>query len=125
VIKRRDSGTEFLVEALEKEERVALLTFFAIRVQVDDHDVPDDSPDLNILDTVLPEYVQYASSPVGVLNSLTPPVHSYLAEVLLAGQEPIRGIHEGHAAARAGHSTDIDAALGELADDDGRVVPGL
>ena len=122
MIKRRDSRTEFLVDTVEKEERVAL---FTIRVQADDHDVPDDSPDLNVHDTVLLEYVQYASSPVGVLNSLNPRGHSYLPEVLLAGQEPIRGVHEGDAAARGGHAADIDVVLGERTDDDGRLMAGL
>jgi hypothetical protein len=125
MIKRRDSRTEFLGDTVEKEARIALLTFFAIRAQVDDHDVPDHPPDLNILDTVLPEYVQNASSPVGVLNSLNPPGHSYLPEALLAGQEPIRGIHEGDAAARGGHAADIDAPRGERAHDDGRLMAGL
>ena len=61
---------------------------------------------------------------MGILNSLNPPVHSYLAEVLLAGQELILGIHEGDAAAMAAHAAYIDIALGERADDDGRLVAG-
>ena len=56
VIKRRDSRTELLVDAFEKEERIALFTFLAIRVQAEEHDVPDNSADLNTADTLVPEY---------------------------------------------------------------------
>ena len=55
----------------------------------------------------------------------SPSTACYVVEVLLAGQELILGIHEGDAAAIGGNAADIDIALGELADDDGRLVAGL
>jgi len=93
--------------------------FLPIRIQAKEHDVPDNSPDLDIHDTVILEYVQYSSWPARGLNTLDP---FYPPEVLLAGQDMILGEHEGDAAVIGGHAADTDVVLGELADDEACLV---
>jgi hypothetical protein len=122
VIQRRESRAEFVFDASEQEMRVALVTLRAIGAQVDGDDAPGDLPDLDIPDFVLPEYVQHASLPVGVLDPLEAADPLYPAEVLLAGQDPVPGVHIGDAAVLGGYADDIDVALGECVDDDGRLV---
>jgi hypothetical protein len=97
----------------------------AIRVQSDEHDVPDNSPDLNVHDTVFLEYVQDTSLPAWAWNILRPLGSFYSSEVLLADQELILGVHVGDPAVVSGSAADGDVALGELADDDGRLMAGL
>jgi len=103
---------------------VFLVRFFLlIRMQAKEYDVPDNSPDLDIHDTVILEYVQYSSWPARGLNTLDPPDPFYPPEVLLADQDMILGEHEGDAAAViGGHAADIDVVLGELADDEACLV---
>ena len=122
MIERRESRAEFVLDASEQEMRVALVTLRAIGPQVDGDDAPGNLPDVDIPDFVLPEYVQHASLPVGVLNPLKAADPVDPAEVLLAGQDPVPGVHVGDAAVLGGDAADIDVALGERVDDDGRLV---
>jgi len=99
--------------------------FLLIRMQAKEYDVPDNSPDLDVHDTVILEYVQYSSWPARGLNTLDPPDPFYPSEVLLAGQDMTLGVHEGDAASLGGHAADIDIVLGELADDEACLVASL
>jgi len=96
--------------------------FLLIRMQAKEYDVPDNSPDLDVHDTVILEYVQYSSWPARGLNTLDPLDPFYPPEVLLAGQDMTLGVHEGDAASLGGHAADIDIVLGELADDEACLV---
>jgi hypothetical protein len=109
--------------------------FTAVTVQADQDDVPDNSTDPNIpiLETILPEYVQYASWPGCTLDLLDP---SCIAEVLFAGEDVILGVHEGNAiwgnvavsipgVFGVGNAPDFDSAdIAELADDDVGLASG-
>jgi hypothetical protein len=97
----------------------------AIGVQSDEHDVPDDSPDLNVHDTVFLEYVQDTSLPAWARNILRPLGPFYSSQILLADQELILGVHMGDPAVVSGRAADGYVALCELAGYDGRLVASL
>jgi hypothetical protein len=115
MIRRRGPRAEFGVDAVEQVEHIGPPTvsgpavafrgpgsgsvLAASRVQVDEHDIVDHSPDGSLLDPVgLPEYIQYSSLPPGVLNSLDSVRSVFPAEILLAGEDAVLGVHEGNAA---------------------------
>jgi hypothetical protein len=122
VVERRVSGAELLFRALEQVERVALVALRAAGAHVDGDDAPGDLRDVDIPDFVLLEYVQHASLPAGVLDPLEAAGPVGPAEVLLAGQDPVPGVHVGDAAVLGGYPADVDVALRERVDDDGRLV---
>ena len=152
VIRRCDSRAEFGVDAVEKAEHVGLLTasgpavafrgpssgsvLVARRVQVDEHDIADHSPDGNLLDPVgLLEYIQYSSLLPGVLNSLDSVRSAFPAEILVAGENVTLGVHEGNATGVqvvvffgvVGETADFDRdfAAAERVDDDLGLGDGL
>ena len=85
MVERRDSRAEFLFDAFEQEERVALVALRAITAQVDGDDAPGNMPGVDIPDLVFAEYVQHASLPVGVLDWPKAADPVWAAEVLAGG----------------------------------------
>ena len=55
VVERRDARAEFLFDAFEQEERVALVTLGAVTAQVDSDDAPGNMPGVDIPDFVFAE----------------------------------------------------------------------
>ena len=145
MIRRRDPRAEFGVDAVEQVEHVGPPTasgpavafrgpgsgsvLVARRAQVDEHDIVDHSPDGNLLDPVgLLEYIQYSSLLPGVLNSLDSVRSAFPAEILLAGEDAVLGVHEGNATGVqvvvffgvVGEAADFDrdVSVAERVDDD-------
>ena len=152
MIRRRDPRAEFGVDAVEKAEHLGLPTasgpavafrgpssgsvLVAGQVQVDEHDIADHSPDGNLLDPVgLLEYIQYSSLLPRVLNSLDSVRSAFPAEIPLAGEDAVLGVHEGNATGVqvvvvfgvVGETADFDRdfAVAERVDDDLGLRNGL
>ena len=137
VIRRRDAHAEFGVDEVEKVGHVGRLgstnALTAVRVPAEQQDVPDDSPDLDFLDAVFPEYVQYPSLLACVLNGLGLQGPSCPAEVLFADENVTLGVHEGNAIGfhvvvffgTVGKTADFDFAVAERVDDDLGLGGGL
>ena len=132
VIRRHLPWTDSGVDLLEQFEHIGLVTVrslrVAMRVQVEKHDVPDNSGDLDFLNPlVLADDLQYSFRPGDTHAFREVRGHSHRGQIRFAGENPALGVHVGNATAVqfvvffgvVGETADFDRVFagGERVDD--------